>query len=214
MSEVHLRVGRLNGESGPKSVTQWLSGLRAGRKEAVQALWERYCGPCRAIARRRLGEAGRVVDEDDVFADAFLSFCAAARDGKFPDLTDRTNVIRLLARLTMRKACDVRRRESRRRDIVRGESALAEAGFEPFAGRDPPPEFEAEVGQLLDLLKTDELRDVALMRMHGYSREEIAARLGCSVATVGRQIAGIRGRWAVHVDLPARGKGTSVEERT
>jgi DNA-directed RNA polymerase specialized sigma24 family protein len=155
-----------------------------------------------------------VVDEDDVFADAFLSFCAAARDGKFPDLTDRTNVIRLLARLTMRKACDVRRRESRRRDIVRGESALAEAGFEPFAGRDPPPEFEAEVGQLLDLLETDELRDVALMRMHGYSREEIAARLGCSLSTVRRQMAEIRARWAGHVNLPARGKGTSGEERT
>jgi DNA-directed RNA polymerase specialized sigma24 family protein len=204
----------LNGESGPKSVTQWLSGLRAGRKEAVQALWERYCGPCRAIARRRLGEAGRVVDEDDVFADAFLSFCAAARDGKFPDLTDRTNVIRLLARLTMRKACDVRRRESRRRDILRGESALGEAGFEPFAGRDPPPEFEAEVGQLLDLLETEELRDVALMRMHGYSRKEIAARLSCSVATVGRQITEIRAGWAVHADLSAGGGGTSVEERT
>ena len=214
MSEVHLRVGGPNGGTGPRSVTQWLSGLRAGREEAAQALWERYCGPCRAIARHRLGEAGRLIDEDDVFTDARLSFCAAARDGKFPDLNDRTNVIRLLARFIMRKACDVRRRESRRRDIVRGESALAEAGFEPFAGRDPPPEFEAEVGQLLDLLETDELRDVALMRMHGYSRKEIAARLSCSVATVGRQITDIRVRWAVHVDLPARGKGTSVEERT
>jgi DNA-directed RNA polymerase specialized sigma24 family protein len=155
-----------------------------------------------------------VVDEDDVFTDAFLSFCAAAREGKFPDLTDRTNVIRLLARLTMRKACDVRRRESRRRDIVRGESALGGAGFEPFAGRDPPPEFEAEVGQLLDLLKTDELRDVALMRMHGYSRKEIAEQLDCSVATVGRQIVEIRARWAVKVDLPAAAGGVSGEERT
>ena len=214
MSEVHLRVGSLNGGTGPKSVTQWLSGLRAGREEAAQALWERYCGPCRAIARHRLGEAGRVVDEDDVFADAFLSFCAAARDGKFPDLTDRTNVIRLLARFTMRKACDVRRRESRRRDIVRGESALGEAGFEPFAGRDPPPEFEAEVGQLLDLLETDELRDVALMRMHGYSRKDIAARLGCSVAKVSRQIAEIRALWAAPGDLPAGGERTCGEERT
>ena len=62
--------------------------------------------------------------------------------------------------------------------------------------------------------KTDELGDIALMRMHGYSRKEIAARLGCSVATVGRQIARIRGRWAGPVDLPSRGKGTSVEERT
>ena len=52
------------------------------------------------------------------------------------------------------------------------------------------------------------------MRMQGYSRAEIAARLGCSVATVSRQTAEIRGRWAVHVGLPARGNGTSLEERT
>jgi hypothetical protein len=132
MSDVHLRVGNLNGGTGPKSVTQHLPGLLAGRKEAIQALWERFCGPCRILARRRLGHAGRLVDEDDVVTDAFLSFCAAARAGKFPDLTSRDNVIRLLAAFTMRKAFDARRKIIRRGDKVRTESVLGAPGFEPF----------------------------------------------------------------------------------
>jgi DNA-directed RNA polymerase specialized sigma24 family protein len=173
-----------------------LSGLRDGRTEAIQALWERYCGPCRELARRRLGDAARVVAEDDVFADAFQIFCAAARTGRFPDLTDRTNVMRLLARITLRKACELRRKEANRHDKVRGESALGAAGFEPFTSRDPPPEFESEINELLDVLGTDELRNIALMRMYGYSYEEIAAEQKCSVATIARRVSVIRSRWS------------------
>ena len=212
MSDGHLRGENLSGGTGPKSVTQWLSGLRAGRKEAIAALWERYCGPCRAIARRRLGEAGRVIDEDDVVTEAFLSFCAAARTGKFPDLISRDNVIRLLARLTMRKACDVRRREGRRRGIVRGESVLGALGFEPFEARDPPPEFEAEIDDLLGRLETDELRSIAVMRMQGHSREEIAGRHNCSVATVQRRLSIIASRLAAAADDHPRG-GAPGEDR-
>jgi DNA-directed RNA polymerase specialized sigma24 family protein len=200
MSEEENRTGRPPQDAEPGSVTRWLSGLRAGRTEAIQALWERYCGPCRDLARHRLGEAARVVAEDDVFADAFQIFCAAARNGRFPNLTGRENVIRLLARITLRKACEVRRREGNRRDKVRGESALGAAGFEPFAGRDPPPEFEAEVNQLLDVLGTDELRDIALMRMYGYSYEEIATEQNCSIATIARRVAIIRSRWATRAE--------------
>ena len=186
----------------PGSVTRWLSGLRAGQSDAVRALWERYCGPCRDLVRKRLGGAARLVDEDDVFAEAFLNFCKAAREGAFPDLASRENVIRLLARITLRKACDARRREERRRAKVRGESALGEAGFEPFASREPPAEFDAEVRRMLELLPTDELREIALMRMAGYGREEIAAELKMSVATLDRRLSHIRAKWASLRDGP------------
>ena len=207
MSEVTLRVGSPNGGTGPKSVTQWLSGLRAGRKEAIAALWERYCGQCRAIARRRLREAGRVIDVDDVVTEAFLSFCAAARTGKFPDLTSRDNVIRLLAAFTMRKAFDARRKVIRRGNKVRTESVLGALGFEPFEARDPPPEFEAEVDDLLGRLETEQLRSIAVMRMKGHSPEEIAAQHDCSVATVRRRLSIIHSRLAAAPDgHPPRGE--------
>jgi DNA-directed RNA polymerase specialized sigma24 family protein len=154
-----------------------------------------------------------LVDEDDVFTEAFLSFCAAARrEGALPELAGRDNVIRVLARLTLQKVCEVRRREERRRRRVRGESVLGEAGFDPFPSREPPPEFEAEINRLLDLLETDELRTIALMRMHRYGREEIAAELGCSVATLDRRLAVIRSRWRSSREEPARPNGANQEE--
>jgi DNA-directed RNA polymerase specialized sigma24 family protein len=153
------------------------------------------------------------VDEDDVFAEAFLSFCAAAqREGAVPQLTSRDNVIRLLAHITLQKLCAVRRREERRQRHVRGESALGEAGFDVIAGREPPPEFEDEVTRLLDLLETDELRAIALKQMQGYSRAEIAAEQGCSLATLDRRIAVIKSRWKPFwVGLTARGPGDKEE---
>jgi DNA-directed RNA polymerase specialized sigma24 family protein len=205
MSDVHLLVENQNGGTGPKSVTQHLPGLLAGRQEAIQALWERFCEPCRILARRRLGHAGRLVAEDDVVTEAFLSFCAATRAGKFPELTSRDNVIRLLAAFIMRKAFDARRKVIRRGDKVRTESVLGALGFEPFECRDPPPEFEAEVNDLLGRLETDELRSIAVMRMQGHSREEIAARHNCSVATVQRRLSIIASRLAAAEDHPRGG---------
>jgi DNA-directed RNA polymerase specialized sigma24 family protein len=210
MSDVHPRVGNLNGGTGPKSVTQHLPGLLAGRKEAIQALWERFCGPCRILARRRLGQAGRLIEVDDVVTEAFLSFCTAARAGKFPDLTSRDNVIRLLAGFTMRKAFDARRKVIRRGDKIRTESVLGALGFEPFECRGPPPEFEAEINDLLGRLETAELRSIAVMRMQRHSREEIAARHNCSIATVQRRLSIIASRLAA-ADDRSRG-GVSGED--
>jgi DNA-directed RNA polymerase specialized sigma24 family protein len=51
------------------------------------------------------------------------------------------------------------------------------------------------VANLLDKLPDDDLREIALLRMEGLSRREVAARCGCSVATVDRRLALIRGRW-------------------
>jgi DNA-directed RNA polymerase specialized sigma24 family protein len=207
MSGTHPPVGNLNSETGPKSVTQHLPGLLAGRKEAIQALWERFCGPCRILARRRLGHAGRLIEEDDVVTEACLSFCTAARAGKFPDLSSRDNVIRLLAAFTMRKAFDARRKVIRRGNKVRIESVLGALGFEPFESRDPPPEFEAEVDDLLGRLETEELRSIAAMRIKGHSPEEIAAQHGCSVATVRRRLSIIHSRLAEAPDVhPPRGE--------
>jgi DNA-directed RNA polymerase specialized sigma24 family protein len=211
---MHPQVGSAHAGTSPKSVTQHLPGLLAGRKEAIGALWERFCGPCRALARRRLGQAGHLVDEDDVVTEAFLSFCTAARAGKFPDLTSRDNVIRLLAVFTMRKAFDARRKALRRRDKVRTESVLGALGFEPFEGRGAPPEFEAKVEDLLGRLETDELRSIAVMRMQGHSREEIAARHNCSVATVQRRLSTIASRLAAALEDHPHSGGTSREDRT
>jgi DNA-directed RNA polymerase specialized sigma24 family protein len=45
------------------------------------------------------------------------------------------------------------------------------------------------------LLDDDLLRRLALLRMEGYSNEQIAERLGCGLRTIERKLALIRKTW-------------------
>jgi DNA-directed RNA polymerase specialized sigma24 family protein len=52
-----------------------------------------------------------------------------------------------------------------------------------------------ECRRLLEGLPDDELRTIALLRMEGYSNEQIAERLGCGLRSVERKLDRIRKRW-------------------
>jgi DNA-directed RNA polymerase specialized sigma24 family protein len=175
----------------PGSVSRWIPELRRGDRQAIQRLWERYFDGMVRVARGRLRGAPRLQDaEHDVAVEAFLGFCARiAQEGRFPDLDDRTGLIRLLTHFTICKAFDFRKRLHNGRERPAGEC------LDGFPGREPPPEFEAEVAGLLGKLPDDDLREIARLRMEGLTRQEVAARCGCSVATVDRRLAVIRGRW-------------------
>jgi len=59
-------------------------------------------------------------------------------------------------------------------------------------------QFEAgdtECQQLLDQLKDAELRQIALWKMEGDTNDEVAVKLGCAPASVGRRLALIRRKW-------------------
>ena len=79
-----------------------------------------------------------------------------------------------------------------------------EFGINQIAGEEPTPESLAQLNEehrrLLDMLRDDTLRDIALSRMEGYSSEEIADRLGVSPRTVRRKLRVIRSRWSKELD--------------
>jgi DNA-directed RNA polymerase specialized sigma24 family protein len=193
------------------SVTRWLGGLTGGDEAdaAAQALWQRYFDQLARLARARLGAAPRgPADEEDVALSAFDSFCRGAVQGRFPRLGDRGDLWRLLVTITARKAADQRAREGRQRrggGRVVGEAALdaadPEAGrwMEQVVGREPTPTFAAQVAdecrRLLESLGDEGLRTVALLRMEGYSNDQIAERLGCGLRSVERKLERIRTRW-------------------
>jgi DNA-directed RNA polymerase specialized sigma24 family protein len=208
-----------NGKNAPMttegSVTHLVGQLQAGDATAAQALFERYFEPMVRLARaRRKGKPGRDADEEDVALSAFDSFCRGAKDGKFPQLTDRDQLWRLLVVITSRKAADQLehgRRVKRGGGAVRGESAFAEGGsaadergIERVAGAAPTPDFAIlmadEFDRLLGLLPDDTLRAVALWRMEGFSNEQIAAKLGCVVRTVERKVRLIHTLWQEYRD--------------
>jgi DNA-directed RNA polymerase specialized sigma24 family protein len=198
----------MDSQSEP-SVSQWILGAKQGDSQAVGQLWQCYFERLVRLARQRLSNAQRrVADEEDVALSAFASFCSAAEAGRFPDLTDRHQLWRLLIKLTAQKATDEARRQRRAKrggGDVRGESAVFESdasgidqGLAQVVGDTPTPEFAAMVAdqcaRLLDCLD-DNLQPLALAKMEDYTNQEIAVKLRCSLTTVERGLRLIRKIW-------------------
>jgi DNA-directed RNA polymerase specialized sigma24 family protein len=189
------------------SVTAWLERLKAGeqRNEAVSQLWGRYFARLVAQARQSIRSRLRGVDGEDVALSAFDSFVKAAEAGRFPQLDGRNDLWQILLVLTARKAANALRDEHRER---RGGGRLIQGLGDrdsDFKGpaiqsADPDPAEAAalaeEVEKLLDALGSKELRDVAVWALEGYTNQEIAERLGKSVATAERKIRCIREIWS------------------
>lgn len=189
------------------SVSHWIDQIKDGDHDGAQSLWQRYFQKMVRLARSGLQtNHRRMSDEEDVAISVFESFCKAAEKGRFPNLADRDTLWRLLVRMTSRKVIDQRRYQGRIRrggGAVGGESAIANPGSEEYQspmaeiiGNEPTPEFVSimseQVNLLLGHLDDPELQELAIGKMEGYSNDEMAGRLGCSLRTVERRLRLIR----------------------
>jgi len=189
----------------------WISQLKAGDSVAAQKLWEAYHEQLVRFARKKLRAVPRrAADEDDVAVSAFNSFWQAAVQGKFPQLNDSDDLWKILVTITARKAlrqAQHARRQKRGEGKVRGESVFRQAdasepdwGIEQVVGREPTPAYAAEVTEnlrrLLECLDDDGLRQLAVLKMQGYTNQEIAEKLDCGLRSVERKLSGIRTIWS------------------
>ena len=190
--------------SDATSVTIWIHQLRAGNSLAAQKLWEGYFHRLVGLARGKLRMMPRRgADEEDVALSAFDSFFRGVERGRFPQLEDRGDLWQVLLMITERKAIDLLEHEGRqKRDWRRSQTADADDGPFDFASREPDPAFAAQVAEecekLLMKLADAGLRSIAVRKMEGYTNQEIAAELGCSLVTVERRLRLIRLEWEGH----------------
>jgi RNA polymerase sigma factor (sigma-70 family) len=176
------------------SVTQLIRAAQHDRASAVGPLLAVYFDRLVQLARRRLQNLPGMADYDeDLALHSFYSVYRRLRDPQRPlQLAGRDDLWRLLAARTISRAIDLIRRH--RLGEVPGEYSL-----EQLLTREPTPEEAAatadECRRLLDLLEEPELRQVALLKVEGYTNEEIAARLDCVPRTVERKVRRIRLLW-------------------
>jgi RNA polymerase sigma factor (sigma-70 family) len=191
-------------------VTRWLESLREGDEAGAQAIWERYFDDLVCVARRKLkGLPRRAADEEDVALSAMHSFYRGLAAGRFPQLTDRQGLWRLLVTITVHKALSqVRRHRAQKRGAgnVRGESVFVQAkssnchlGIDQAPGKQQTPELAALLAEqcerLLTCLQDASLQQVAQLKLAGYSNEQIARELGCVPRTIERKLRRIREKW-------------------
>jgi len=193
------------------SVTLLLTGLRQGDRLAAILVWQRYYDRLVHLARKKLQQSSRrVADEEDVVLSAFEAFCRGTEHGRFPQLDDRDDLWQVLVMLTARKAANQIKhlaRQKRGGGALQGESVFgmnADAemiqGLEQVVGNEPSPEFAAltaeSCGELLARLKDDELRQIALAKLEGYTNDEIAKQLRVKTRTIERKLQAIRETWS------------------
>lgn len=194
----------------PGSVTRLLGPLREGDDDAARKLWDRFFARLVALAGARLGpNRTQPVDPEDVALQAFAHFCQLMErpdvGERLPDMANRENVWRVLARITVWEALDYVPPSSR--PLVGGDEGLDQV---PDRGPELPVTdgFTEEVVKLLDQLRgrdeaqTARLRRLAILKMDGKTNKEAARELGCGVALVELLLRAIRRIWEEHDPRP------------
>ena len=195
------------------SVLLWLEAIRLGDEAAVNRLWAKFSPRMSRLAQSWLAKTSerRIFDEDDVVVTAFEAFRRALIEVRYEGLTGTDELWRLLATATVNKA----------RDLSEGERAQKRGGDERIESLDDSspfmknlaqqqvsqahsPEFAAmmseECRRLLRVLNDPELEGVVLLKLEGFSNDEIAKQFGYSRRTIQRMLALIRDLWSQEVD--------------
>lgn len=177
-----------------QSITRMIRSVQEGRTSAVGSLLDVYFERLVHLARKRLqGLPGMASYDEDVALRSFQSLCRRVRDPDRPiNLESRDDLWRLLATRTVSRAIDLIRRH--KAEVVAGAEDV-----ERLLAHDPTPEKAAEVAdecrRLLDVLDEPALRQIALLKVEGYTNEEIAQQLDCVPRTIERKVSRIRALW-------------------
>ncbi|WP_372898205.1 sigma-70 family RNA polymerase sigma factor [Stieleria sp.] len=185
------------------NVSRWIDQVKVGDSVAAAELWRHYYDRLIRNVRNHLrGQNRAVADEEDVVVSVFESFYRAAEQGRFPEMSDRDDLWRLLLKMSARKVIDKRRRDRRQRRGG-GQRTLSLAGrpgdedaLIEVIGDEPTPDMvltlTEAVEELLSHLGDGQLREIAVGKMEGLSNAELAQRLGCSERTIERRLHLIR----------------------
>src|SRR5262249_19744837 len=136
----------------PGSITHLLKGLKEGRPEAVEAIWDRYYQRVLAAARRRLRAcpAQAVEDGEDLAASALHGLIAGAARGQSEQLEDRSDLWQPPSVIVAKKARPRRRWYQRWKRTGRLPSGGREAdpgAAGPAGPRDGPERLDVAVSK-------------------------------------------------------------------
>jgi hypothetical protein len=197
--------------SPESSVTTWIASLKQEDALAAQRLWDRYSARLADLARSKIKRSPlSIADEDDVALSVFRILCRGAANGRFQEVKNRDDLWWVILDLTRKKVVDLKRYDAAARrggGRILSETALTSPGddagsftLDRLMGDDPTPEFmvmlDEQFRRLLGLLRDDCLRQIAILRIEGYSVAEIASQLNMGMRSVERKLQLIRATWA------------------
>jgi len=192
----------------PGSVTRLLIDLHAAdpadREGAIAELVSRYTPELLGLIAARMNQRlQQRVAPEDILQDVLISFCNRQQRGDYT-LANRDQFLDLIVTISLNKVCSAARWEQRQRRDVRREHSLdtpAPSGRSPLDPADPrvaEPDVVAEITEEIERLLAGlppECREVALLRLEGYTTAEIARKIDRTTRTVERRLERVRVLW-------------------
>ena len=189
--------------SSAGSITRWINLIPAGNDQAATRLWDLYFDRIVRLARRKLGVVAKpAYDEEDVAISAFKSLFKCVETGRVQHDLDRDNLWRLLATITLRKVYDCIVHENRQKRSPRNGTVVGlthPSVIQCLISNEPSPaataQMEESFEQLLASLDHADLKEIAILKMEGYTNQEIADRSNRGLSTIERKLRTIRHIW-------------------
>ncbi len=174
-------------ELAPTSDQSLIFRVREGDELAATELYERYAARVFGLVRSQMAEQLRAqVEPEDVVQSIFKSIFRGMNSGGYnaPPAGTLWQLIAVIAVHKVRR--NATRRMAAKRDSRRTES-LDQLDYIAARDRESPEEIELAIREAIECLKATE-QEAVLLRIQGYTVEEIADSLGRSRRTVERQL--------------------------
>lgn len=184
------------GNDSPGSVSLLLDQVKQGESEAFRALCERFLPTLIKSVDHRVASHEGI--DTEVIANSVLYslWQAMAERGRFQDVQDRDQLLRILA-VIVRQKVQRHRRDAQRHKRDR-RLTTHQHSFEMHAAQDPGPDLLVEIRESvqdwLAMLPAVQ-QQVVHLKVAGHSNVEIAHILKISLRSVERYLCAIRGVW-------------------
>jgi DNA-directed RNA polymerase specialized sigma24 family protein len=197
----------VNSDQG--SVTGWISLIREGDQEVLDAFSKRYFSKIRDLAKSKLSNP----DSEEVANDVLVALTQSIAGGKYPNLCDRNSLWFLILKITQNRVIAFTRREKAKKripaesiepnhseDLVRVESLTDyEAELDNVIASNSTEAAWIEISdcweELLRCLPDDVCRQIAQLKLQSYSNREIALMMGFTPSKVDRKVRLIQEQW-------------------
>ena len=176
------------------SITHWFHALQGGDEAAAERLWHSFFDRIVRHAKSKLVNDA-AYDEEDLALSVFVSLNSAAQSGRLKGVANRNDLWALLIVMARDKMID----RLRRRNAQKRSRNQVDAELDQMLGDDADPfssvAVRDECAHLVSLLEREDLKRIALLRLDGFTIQEIVEATGISKRSVIRKMHRIRAAW-------------------
>jgi DNA-directed RNA polymerase specialized sigma24 family protein len=194
--------------SDQSTISTWLRRLQGQPDDlSAQKIWDRVSPRIIVLSRRLIQkiDTDAAVDEEDVTLSVFATLYDGLQGQQFPLLQDSEGLLKLLVLMTVRKINDHSKfRRALKRNRGPQQKTLSTELMNERADDQPDPAEEAMMADqcraMLEQLNDPLLESIVLLKLDGYTNDDIAEQLQYSRRTIQRMLNMVKEAWSCYLE--------------